>query len=237
ILEAGVGARLDATTAVAADAALITPIALDHQAWLGDTLADIAAEKAHVTNGCRMALSAPQTPEVAAVIKHACPAIEFMPADAWQGPLHAPGAHQRINAGLAWLACQRLSEGLLPDIDHDSAHTAISRCSIPGRLQAIRIGAAQVWLDAAHNRHAIEALLASLPGLADPFDAIIVRSREDRCLADALDMLRPCTRTLIAGSAADDAWACLQQAIAERPDGRFLVLGSFTTVADIRQHL
>ncbi len=48
ILEAGVGARLDATTAVEADMALITPIGLDHQNWLGDRLADIAAEKAHI---------------------------------------------------------------------------------------------------------------------------------------------------------------------------------------------
>jgi len=237
ILEAGVGARLDATTAIAADVALITPIALDHQAWLGDTLDDIAAEKAHVTNGCHLALSAPQSPDVATVIKHACPAIEFVSADAWQGKLNAVGEHQRINAGLAWKACQRISETLLPDIDPDRAHAAINHCTIPGRLQSIRIGNARVWLDAAHNRHAIEALITTLPELADPLDTIIVRSREDRSLADALDLLRPCARTLMAGSAADDAWSCLQQAIAEKPDGRFLVLGSFTTVAAIQQHL
>ncbi|MDX8405348.1 MAG: bifunctional folylpolyglutamate synthase/dihydrofolate synthase, partial [Mariprofundus sp.] len=48
ILEAGVGARLDATTAVAADMALLTPIGLDHQAWLGDSVAAVASEKAYV---------------------------------------------------------------------------------------------------------------------------------------------------------------------------------------------
>jgi len=45
ILEAGVGARLDATTSVPADMALLTPIGLDHQNWLGESLSDIAREK------------------------------------------------------------------------------------------------------------------------------------------------------------------------------------------------
>ncbi|MDX8398072.1 MAG: bifunctional folylpolyglutamate synthase/dihydrofolate synthase, partial [Mariprofundaceae bacterium] len=57
ILEAGVGARLDATTAVTADMALITPIGLDHEAWLGNTILQVAQEKSYALKGCRWALS------------------------------------------------------------------------------------------------------------------------------------------------------------------------------------
>ena len=97
-----------------------------------------------------------------------------------------------------------------------------------------------VWLDAAHNRHAIEALLPSLKGLADPFDAILVFTREDRSLADVLPLLEPFARELIGGNRPDDTcqpYEALQQAIKNHPSGSFLVLGSFTTVAAILEKL
>ncbi len=238
ILEAGVGARLDATNAVPADVALITPIALDHQAWLGESIREIAAEKAYVASGCSLALSAWQTPEVAEVLHDTSMDIEFAAPDAWQKELAAAGVHQRINAGLAYRACVRISESLLPELKLNMAQQGIAEAVIPGRLEQIRIGNAQVWLDAAHNRHAVEALLPVLSQLSDPFDAIIVRTREDRSLADTLDLLRPYTRKLIGHEDHDpDAWDSLRQAMADQPDGRFLVLGSFTTVAAILEQL
>jgi dihydrofolate synthase/folylpolyglutamate synthase len=48
VLETGMGGRLDATTAVPADVRVITPIGLDHTQWLGETLEEIAAEKAGI---------------------------------------------------------------------------------------------------------------------------------------------------------------------------------------------
>ncbi len=230
ILEAGVGARLDATTAVPADVALITPIGLDHQAWLGESLQEIAAEKASAMEGCRLCLSALQHPEVEAVLCREDSGLRFVSPHDWPGELAMPGTHQRQNAALA-LACIRSLGRQLPGIDARRAEDAIRGTRIPGRLQHLKLDDADVWLDAAHNRHAIEALLPSLPGLADPFDAILVRTREDRSLADCVDLLRPHARdvALIEGP----VLPALQRRLRASPEGRFLILGSFTNVAEV----
>ena len=60
ILETGMGGRLDATTAVPADVAVLTPISLDHQQWLGETIAEIAAEKAAIIVPRKKVFSSPQ---------------------------------------------------------------------------------------------------------------------------------------------------------------------------------
>jgi len=233
ILEAGVGARLDATTAPPADMALITPIALDHQNWLGDTIAQIAGEKAHVMQGCRFSISAPQSDAVASVLRRTNPGICFCDSASTWAQLAAPGRHQQINASLAWTAMQQLRQ-VMPTIDPAAARQAIAGCVVPGRLQHLRIGQADVWLDAAHNRHAVEALLPSLQSLADPFDAILVFTREDRSLADCLPLLAPYAEHIISNDqqALPPAEA-LQSAISRNREGKFLVLGSFTTVAAI----
>ncbi|MBN4076943.1 bifunctional folylpolyglutamate synthase/dihydrofolate synthase [Mariprofundus ferrooxydans] len=251
ILEAGVGARLDATTAVAASMALITPIALDHQNWLGDTVTEIAAEKAHAMAGCEYCISAPQSTEVAQVLSafHAGVSFCSVAPTVWQN-LIATGIHQRMNASLAYAAIEHL-QAEFPAIDLSAAQQAIVQCQIPGRLQQMHIGEANVWLDAAHNNHAIEALLASLPALLDSlamdaFDAILVFTRSDRSLKAMLPQLKAYTGRLISND--DPAWPTeaqtyktatpdiiLQHEIQRKPQGLFLVLGSFTTVAAIQK--
>jgi len=245
ILEAGVGARLDATTAVPADMALITPIALDHQNWLGDTLAEIAAEKAHAMQGCRYQSSAPQEDSVAHILTAFKADVSFCAVDQslWQD-LSAIGMHQYTNASLAYKALQQL-QSEFPAIDLATAHQAICACKIPGRLQHIQSASANIWLDAAHNEHAIEALLPFLPTLLDSvhidvFDAILVFTRSDRSLKSMLPKLKPFSRSLISNNDEStqeykktSAVAALQDAIQRNPQGHFLVLGSFITVAAI----
>jgi len=236
ILEAGVGARLDATTAVPADMALMTPIGLDHQNWLGDTLQQIAGEKAYAMSGCELSLSAPQTSEVRGVLSAFNPAVRFVEISDWPA-LAAPGEHQRTNASLACGAITILAEEKRITCDLTVAREAINRCLIPGRLQKVMIGSASIWLDAAHNRHAIQALLPSLPQLADPLDAILVFTREDRSLDDCLPLLAPFASTVVSRSERVDATSALQEQLALHPQGTFLVLGSFITVAEILRNL
>jgi len=245
ILEAGVGARLDATHAVEADLALITPIGLDHQAWLGDTLTSIAAEKAYAMQGCRHAICAAQEKEVEKCLADfSSDVVMLHQAMPWPG-LAMPGKHQEDNAQLAFAAVQAINTGGWLAVNLNLAREAITHCNVPGRLQHMRFGKAEIWLDAAHNLHAVQALLPILPELANPFDSILVWTREDRSLADALELLRPYTHRLISNDAAspdemgDPAgpWKSLQQAMQARPDGSFLVLGSFTTLASILPHL
>lgn len=238
ILEAGVGARLDATTAIPADMALITPVALDHQNWLGDTIELIASEKAFVMQGCRFSISAPQRTDVATILRAFNSAVRFCnTGDSW-AELATPGLHQHINASLAWSAVQQLCHDF-PAIDLPKARTAICQCYVPGRLQRCHIGQTDIWLDAAHNAHAVEALLPSLQKLADPFDAILVFTREDRSLSDTLALLEPYAKQVISNHA--DALlspsAVLQHEIDQKPEGKFLALGSFTTVAAILRSL
>jgi len=240
ILEAGVGARLDACTAIAADVALITPIALDHQNWLGDTLAEIAAEKAYAMSGCQYAISAPQALEVSNALRSFQADISFCSILTWPH-LAVCGQHQYINASLAYAAIEAL-QSALPKLDLSTAQHAIATCQITGRLQRLQLKTANVWIDAAHNAHAIEALLPSLPALlatvhAQRFDAILVFTRSDRSLLTMLPQLNNYTAELISNDdptheyQARSASAALQDAIQAHPRGNFLVLGSFTTVA------
>lgn len=236
ILEAGVGARLDATTAVAADMALITPIGIDHQNWLGDSLQQIAQEKSFVMQGCRYAFTAPQSPEVLQTLQAFSADLTEIDILDWPA-LQTPGEHQHINASLAYAAAIQLAGDGFIDLDKASVKQAITACRVPGRLEKITVNQATVWLDAAHNRHAIEALQPSLKALADPFDAIIVFTREDRSLDDCSELLQDYCYQLVTKAEHESASQALQQQIALNPTGTFLVLGSFITVAEIlRNH-
>ncbi len=237
VLEAGVGARLDATTAVEADMALITPIGLDHQNWLGGRLADIAAEKAHISDGCLWCISAPQDDEVRSILTAYNPDTQFVDQHATIETT-AYGQHQRKNGALAFAAIRQLVASDIVDSKRvDDAKLAIEQTNIPGRLQRIQAGGATIWLDAAHNAHAVRALLPTLPSLAEPLTSILIFTREERDLSDSLHLLRPYTLRM-AGKGPHGLDACyssvadaLKAELALCPDGNFLVLGSFSSVA------
>ncbi|ATX83078.1 dihydrofolate synthase [Mariprofundus ferrinatatus] len=235
ILEAGVGARLDASTAVDADMALITPIGIDHQAWLGDTLCKISDEKAFVMAGCRYCLSAPQPPDVMVQLRLFNPELVETTTEPWPS-LAVTGRHQLVNASLAYAAVKVLADHGSISCDLKRAREAIAACHVPGRLQKITLGRAEVWLDAAHNRHAVEALLPTLKMLADPLDAILVFTREDRSLEDCIPLLAPYTKSVVTRLESISAPAALKEQLCLHPDGSFLVLGSFITVAEILRH-
>jgi len=234
ILEAGVGARLDATTAVPADVGLLTPVALDHQAWLGDNLTDITIEKSFIFNGCTIAISTEQDETVKKVLQ----ALPKPPAysERYEKPLGMLGEFQHTNAGLAWSALQAIALAGLCSLDFSSCAEAIAQCLVPGRLQHVQWHGHQLWLDAAHNAHATQALLPELAKLAH-FDVIFVCTREDRDLTDALAALathakkvvvmtgkKPYVYTTVADA--------LSTEMALQSQGKFLVLGSFITLAE-----
>src|SRR5262245_36123675 len=79
LLETGLGGRLDSTTAALADVVAITPIAMDHEDYLGSTISDIAAEKAAIIRAGVPAVVAPQLPEAADVIYHRCEEVGVSP--------------------------------------------------------------------------------------------------------------------------------------------------------------
>ena len=150
-------------------------------------------------------------------------------------PLSALGAHQRLNAALAWRMVRLLEEKGLLEIRKQTALAALAAIAasmIPGRLQHLSWGKRRIWLDTGHNLHAVETLLPSLRSLCERFEAIIVLTREDRDLSVSAPLLRPLTRHLRIGRGNDRAtvFRTLEELIATRDEGDFLVMGSFITV-------
>lgn len=157
ILETGMGGRLDATTAVPADIAVITPIGLDHMQWLGNTLEEIALEKAGIIVPGKPVVSAIQENAVRHVFEkeaneHRSP-LEFIEEPMRGYPMALVGEHQKWNAALAVAALHRVGVPL----SSDSVSYGLRTVSWPGRFESVSPG---VVLDGAHNPQSA-AVLAS----------------------------------------------------------------------------
>ena len=158
VWETGMGGRLDATNAVTPLVSVITPIGLDHQKWLGDTLAQIAAEKAGIIKPGVPVVSAPQPDEVRAVLEakahEAGSAIAFV-AEPWDGgPVGLSGSHQLWNAALACTALRAARVGAEAKAEIQGLHSVVW----PGRFQLV---AGNFVIDGAHNPEAVETLVAT----------------------------------------------------------------------------
>lgn len=187
IWETGLGGRLDATNIVTPLASVITNIQLDHQQWLGNTLAEIAAEKSGIIKAGVPVLTATNEPEALRVIEEAARKNEspltILRADSivrssvfrrsgedhptgrlkaeLQAHLPLLGDHQQLNAALA-LATVDVLQPQIP-VSDAQMRTGLARVNWPGRLQLVtRRGGQQILLDGAHNLAGVEALAAAL---------------------------------------------------------------------------
>jgi dihydrofolate synthase/folylpolyglutamate synthase len=179
LLETGLGGRLDATNVIRNPAVTaITPISLDHQSFLGDTIAAIAGEKAGILKRGAPAIIGPQPPEAAAVFVSRAAAVgaplfrfgkdwQCSPAGSgmyYRGPRwrldlplpSLPGAHQIVNAGAAIACLEQLVE---LRVTADAIVDGLRRIEWPARLQRLRRGPLvetlpaewELWLDGGHN--------------------------------------------------------------------------------------
>src|SRR5262249_45894619 len=131
---------------------VITPIGIDHERYLGDSLAAIAGEKAGIIATGVPVVSSPQEPEAMAVIARE--------AETRRAPLavaHARGTDPVINAKTARLAIDELAR-LGIAVTTENFATALLHFDWPGRYQWI----GEVLLDGAHNGHGVQALIAAL---------------------------------------------------------------------------
>ena len=170
IWETGIGGRLDATSIVTPLASVITNIQLDHEKWLGNTLAQIAFEKAGIIKPGVPALTATTAPDALQVIqqaaeRNAAPLTILTLTDTTRPPLDAlelplPGEHQRWNAALV-LATVRCLENVIP-VSDDALETGLKTVWWPGRFQVLRRGARTIVLDGAHNPAGAEMFRAAL---------------------------------------------------------------------------
>lgn len=203
VLEAGLGGRMDATTACPADVLLMTPIALDHEAVLGHGLAAIAADKAAAMRPGELVFSAAQSPEAWQELSREAQAKGCRLHSATETPPDTPlglaGPHQRVNAGLALAAWPTLA-GLCGTAPTPQATArGLRRAFVPGRLQhcPARAGSvwpaiwpdADVWLDGAHNPHGMRALRAALAELGVRPAAVVFSCLADKAVGELLPLV------------------------------------------------
>jgi dihydrofolate synthase/folylpolyglutamate synthase len=155
ILETGLGGRLDATNALQSDVSIITAIDLDHQQWLGQSLREIAHEKAGIIKPRIPVVAAAQAPEAEKVIRDRaaqCEAsLQFVNDPYQKSPVSLSGEHQKENAALA-LAALRVAR---IDIDDSAITRGLASIDWPARFQRWDD---RIVIDGAHNPAAARVL-------------------------------------------------------------------------------
>ncbi|MEJ5218764.1 folylpolyglutamate synthase/dihydrofolate synthase family protein [Cognatishimia sp. D5M38] len=188
LLEVGLGGRLDATNVITPELSVITPVSIDHEQFLGNTLAKIAGEKAGIIKRGVPVVVGPQQEEALDVIEAkanslGAPILAY--GQHWHvfkernrlvfqdetGLLDLPlpallGDHQIQNAGAALAALRHLGA------DEAACEAAMTQATWPARMQRLKTGplvesapSAELWLDGGHNAAAGEALAALLGSL------------------------------------------------------------------------
>jgi dihydrofolate synthase/folylpolyglutamate synthase len=167
VVEAGLGGRLDATNTIPSKVTVLTSIGLDHTEWLGETEAEIAAEKLAVLRDQTTLVLGEVSAEVARLAEEtACErGAKLVRATADLDPevrLRAAGEFQRRNFALAAAAAEAF---LGRTLDPDLSAQAGAAVAVPGRLEAIAEHP-PTYLDAAHNPAGAAALARSVPAIA-----------------------------------------------------------------------
>ena len=187
-VEVGLGGTWDATNVLRAPVSVVMPIGMDHMDYLGDTLEEIATEKAGVIKPDQLVVMAQQHPVAAEVVLQR--AAEVGAAVAREGfeigvlerqvavggqlvtlqglggvypdlylPLH--GAHQAHNAACALAAVEAFLGGGQGMLDLEVVQSALAQVESPGRLEVVRHNPT-VMVDAAHNPAGAESLATAV---------------------------------------------------------------------------
>ena len=215
VCEVGLGGRLDATNALDLGVAVVTNVDLDHQKYLGDTIAKIAAEKAaiikhgnRVITGCEgeaLRIVEDRAAEVSASVWRLGREIEVTSTSrGWEGhrmsvigpgfehrelDLHLIGEFQPMNAGLAVAAAHAMF-----DVTDEAVRAGLAATRWPGRLQLVS-AEPRVVLDGGHNPAALRSAGASLRSLIGRDRLVVVfamlTERDPHQLLSALRTLEP----------------------------------------------
>lgn len=221
ILETGLGGRLDATTVVGAPTVAITPIALDHQQYLGETLEEIAAEKAAIIRPGVTAIVGPQVPAALEVILKRCLECKVVPsvndcttiiesvtndgrfivsfetatARYERVVPGLRGKHQVVNSAIA----VRLAESLRGhefDISHAHIVEGIQTVKHAGRLELVE-SSPPLLLDGAHNPSGAQALREFLDEFTKQPLTLIFGAMKDKGLEEIAAILFPAAAQLV----------------------------------------
>lgn len=231
VLEVGMGGRLDATNVVDPCISVITDVALDHQAFLGNTLAEIAREKAGIIRPNGVVVTLPQHPEATDVLgrailensARAVDAVQYMPPVApgsspfqrdtsyqldvagteitVQSPLI--GRHQFRNLALAIAAAVELKNFGF-SVSPRQIEAGVRNTRWPGRFQVLPATSVypEIVLDVAHNPAGAWALRAALSQYYERRPLIVVfGAMADKAIAEISEILFPLADCVIATAA------------------------------------
>ena len=233
IVEVGMGGVWDATNVLDADVAVIGPVALDHERWLGSTLQDIASEKLGIVKpGCTVVCAAQpvavaemvreRAAELGARLVESGPDLRVVSRETAVGgqlvtvrtpaaryedvPLSLRGAFQADNAAVALAAAEALFGGAA--LGGDVVEHALMSVASPGRLETVRTSPA-VLVDAAHNPHGASALADALieyyPGRLVGVVAMMADKDAEAFLGELEPVLEAVVVTGMSGERAMDA--------------------------------
>lgn len=230
VLEVGLGGRLDSTNVFASTVAAITSIGLDHQQVLGDTLAEIAFEKAGIIKSTSPVISGTRDPEAASVIRARAneenaslqelgsdffvQRIKLIPGGSEfevrfsddDRPitvrLALEGVHQAENAAVA-IACVRALAGKI-DVTEEQIQRGLASVKLIGRVERFELSdQVQVVLDTAHNQDSFVALC----------DAIRARTASSEGTEHPVDTLRSPVVIVIGCSRDKDVASMIEQLV------------------------
>ncbi|APV43410.1 dihydrofolate synthase / folylpolyglutamate synthase [Dehalogenimonas formicexedens] len=220
VIEVGLGGRLDATNVVEPNLSIITTINLEHTDVLGDTIKEIASEKAGIIKAGVPVVSAPQGEDATGVIRSTChkiasplrvASIEAMTRSSFNGgfqmfnilgrhniydiKLPLLGTYQRINCAVAVAALEALIDQGVEGITKETVERGLSRTDWPGRFQVIDRGPL-VIVDGAHNPASSMELVNSLDAFLDadmmPHPAVLViAASADKDVTGMAEVLAP----------------------------------------------
>lgn len=186
IMEVGLGGRLDATSALSYEASVVTNIGMDHMALLGNTLEEIAYEKAGVFGHGRLAVTTETEPSCLSVMKEVCPDLLCVSDFAFDVDLPL---YQKKNLALAMATLQALGFSSLP------VDKAVSLFSWPGRFMTLQ-KSPWILLDGAHNVQGIDALISSLGTFSGRIYFSVLQDKQAEIMINRLKILN-CPITLV----------------------------------------
>ena len=219
ILETGLGGRLDATTAANAEIAAITRIDLDHQEYLGNTVEEIAAEKAAIIQTFSRVVIGEQQPEAMKVLLDHCVNVGVVPLTScephvwafdtskhssvvefrtnrhvyWDSSLGLAGKHQIENACIAVMIAERLREDFAFPLDEEVVWIGLENARHPGRLEY----QGRYLFDGAHNVGGAKALRNFLDEFETRPITIIFGAMKDKDVGEIIEILQSKAEYLI----------------------------------------
>lgn len=236
ILEIGMGGRLDSTNIVDPELSIIMPVGLDHQKQLGQTIAEIAGEKAGIIHPGRPVLVAPQGLEASRVIENRAVQqgsrlILFDPATLrvdgsdegrYRFNLHGVhyqlglfGRHQVSNAAIAVEAARSIEP---VRVSEQACRRGVQETEMPGRIERIARDP-DVFLDGGHNRDAAAALVDFLGEHTAPPRALVFGMMKDKDVDEVASILRPLFSAVYLTPIASPRSAPLEQLKQAFPEG------------------